>query len=160
MLLATTREHGNDALQSTAGRHVLQAAGNSIGGFGHYLVVVFVGYIGVVDNSVTGQSYQQFAIPPAATTATLSFWLNVTSAEITATTRYDTLNVEVRDTAGTLLGTVATYSNLDKGTAGVYTQRGGISLLAYRGQTIRLQFRVSTDSSAITTFRVDDVAVN
>ena len=116
-------------------------------------------YLGSV-NSVTGQSYQQFAIPPTATTATLSFWLNVTSAEITATTRYDTLNVEVRDAAGTLLGTVATYSNLDKGTAGVYTQRGGFSLLAYRGQTIRLQFRVSTDSSAITTFRVDDVAVN
>ena len=108
-------------------------------------------------NSVTGQSYQQVAIPTTAT-GTLTFWLNVTSAETTTTTQYDKLFVEVRNTAGTLLATPATYSNLNKGTAGVYSQKS-LSLAAYKGQTVRVQFRTTTDNSAITTFRVDDAAL-
>jgi len=110
-------------------------------------------------NSVTGQMYQQFTIPAAATTANVSFYLNVTSAETTTTTQYDKLFVEVRNTSGTLLSTLATYSNLNKATAGVYSQKTGFSLLGYKGQTIRLQFRTSSDSSAITTFRLDTVEV-
>jgi Zn-dependent metalloprotease len=105
-------------------------------------------------NSVTGQTYQTVAIPTTAT-GTLTFWLNVTSAETTTTTQYDKLNVEVRNTAGTLLATAATYSNLNKGTAGVYAQKS-LNLAAYKGQTVRVQFSMSNDSSAITTFRVDD----
>jgi len=54
---------------------------------------------------------------------------------------------------------VATYSNLDKGTAGVYVLRGAFNLGAYAGQTIRVQFRATSDSSLTTTFRVDDVSV-
>jgi hypothetical protein len=110
-----------------------------------------------VDNSVTGTAYQQVTIPSAAT-ANLSFWLNVTSSETTTTTAYDKLFVEVRNTAGTLLSTLATYSNLSKGTAGVYSQKS-FSLAAYRGQTVRLQFRSTMDSSITTSFRVDDVSL-
>jgi Zn-dependent metalloprotease len=111
-------------------------------------------------NSVTGQTYQQFAIPSTATSANLTFWLNVTSAETTTTTQYDQLFVEVRNSAGTLLATLATYSNLNKAAASTtYTQRGPFSLLAYKGQTVRVQFRTTTDSSASTTFRVDTAAV-
>lgn len=109
-------------------------------------------------NSVTGQLYQQFTIPATATTATFTFYLNVTTAETTTTTQYDKLFVEVRNTAGTLLTTLATYSNLNKATAGVYSQKS-FNLLAYKGQTIRLQFRTSCDSAAITTFRVDTASV-
>jgi len=109
-------------------------------------------------NSVTGQMYQQITIPAAATTATFTFYLNVTSAETTTTTQYDKLFVEVRNTAGTLLATLATYSNLNKGTAGVYSQKS-FNLLAYKGQTIRVQFRTTCDSAAITTFRVDTASV-
>lgn len=110
-------------------------------------------------NSVTGQTYQQITIP-SGTSKTLSFYLNVTSAETTTTTKYDNLFVEVRDTAGALLGTVASYSNLDKGSnvAGSYTQKS-FSLAAFAGRTVRVQFRATTDSSAITTFRVDTVSV-
>jgi Zn-dependent metalloprotease len=110
-------------------------------------------------NSVTGTAYQQIAIPSTATSANLTFWLNVSSDETTTTTQYDQMFVEVRNTSGTLLATLATYSNLNKATAGSYTQRGSFSLLAYKGQTVRVQFRVSTDSSALTTFRVDDVVL-
>lgn len=114
-------------------------------------------YFGV-DNSTAGQAYQQVSIPNTAT-ANLTFWLNVSSSETTTTTQYDKLFVEVRNTSGTLLATLATYSNLNKAAAGTYTQRGAFSLAAYRGQTVRLQFRTTTDSSVTTTFRVDDVSL-
>ncbi len=113
-------------------------------------------YFGV-NNSVSGQSYQQVTIPSTAT-GTLTFWLNVTSSETTTTTQYDKLFVEVRNTSGTLLSTLATYSNLNKGTAGVYSQKS-LSVAGYKGQTVRIQFRSTTDSSLATTFRVDDAAL-
>lgn len=113
-------------------------------------------YLGNVNNA-SGTLYQQVAIPTSAA-GTLTFWLNVTSTETTTTTQYDKLFVEVRNTAGTLLATLATYSNLNKGTAGVYSQKS-LSLAAYKGQTVRVQFRGTTDTTLITTFRVDDVSV-
>ena len=113
-------------------------------------------YFGV-NNSVSGQSYQTVTIPSTAT-GTLTFWLNVTSSETTTTTQYDRLFVEVRNTAGTLLATPATYSNLNKGTAGVYSQKS-LNVAAYKGQTVRIQFRATTDSSLATTFRVDDASL-
>ncbi|MBK7394214.1 MAG: M4 family metallopeptidase [Chloracidobacterium sp.] len=114
-------------------------------------------YFGV-NNSVTGQSYQQVAIPTTAT-GTLTFWLNVTSSETTTTTAYDKLFVEVRNTSGTLLTTLATYSNLNKvASASTYSQKS-FSLAAYRGQTVRVQFRSTMDSSITSTFRVDDVSL-
>jgi Zn-dependent metalloprotease len=113
-------------------------------------------YFGV-NNSVSGQSYQQVTIPSTAT-GTLTFWLNVTTSETTTTTQYDKLFVEVRNTAGTLLATPATYSNLNGGSAGAYSQKS-INLSAYKGQTVRVQFRSTTDSSLATTFRVDDASL-
>ena len=114
-------------------------------------------YFGV-NNSVTGQSYQTVSIPTTATGA-MSFWLNVTSSETTTTTQYDKLFVEVRNTSGTLLATLATYSNLNKvASASTYSQKS-FSLAAYKGQTVRVQFRSTMDSSITTTFRVDDVSV-
>jgi len=113
-------------------------------------------YLGNVNNA-NGAMYQQLSIPSSATGA-LTFWLNTVSNETSTTTVYDRLYVEVRNTSGTLLATLATYSNLDKTTAGNYVQKS-LSLGAHKGQTIRLQFRATTDSSSTTTFRVDDVSV-
>ncbi len=112
-------------------------------------------YFGV-DNNVAGQIYQTVAIPSTAT-GTLTFWFNCSSSE-SAATAYDYLYVEVRNTSGTLLSTVATYSNKNKTTAGSYSLKS-FSLAAYKGQTVRLQFRTTTDSSVTTTFRVDDVSL-
>jgi subtilisin family serine protease len=110
-----------------------------------------------LSNNATGQAYQQVSVPTTASGA-FTFWLNVTSSETTTTTVYDRLFVEVRNTSGALLATVATYSNLNKGTAGVYTQRS-FDLSAYRGQTVRVQFRSTMDSSLTTSFRVDTVSL-
>ncbi len=104
-------------------------------------------------NNRTGTAYQTVAIPTTAT-GTLSFWVNTTSAETTTTTVYDRLFVEVRNTSGTLLTTLATYSNLNKTPAGY--QQKSLNVAAYKGQTVRIQFRTTNDSSLITTFRVDD----
>ena len=110
-----------------------------------------------VNNNVTGQAYQTVSIPANAS-GSLNFWLNVTSSETTTTTAYDKLFVEVRNTSGTLLATLAQYSNLNKGTAGVYSLKS-LNMSAYRGQTVRLQFRCTMDVSLTTTFRVDDVSL-
>jgi hypothetical protein len=112
-------------------------------------------YFGV-NNNVSGQTYQTVAIPSTAP-ANLTFWFNCSSNEGT-TTAFDFLYVEVRNTSGALLQTIATYSNINKTTPGNYSQKS-FSLAAYRGQTIRLQFRSTTDSSLSTTFRVDDVSL-
>ena len=112
-------------------------------------------YFGV-NNNATGQTYQTVSIPTTAT-GTLTFWLNVTSSE-TGTTQYDKLYVEVRNTSGSLLSTLATYSNVNKGTAGVYSQKS-FNLSAYKGQTVRVQFRSTMDGSITTTFRIDDASL-
>ncbi len=127
----------------------------STGAFPHtgtgYLILAGV-------NNASGAAYQQITIP-AATSPNLNFWLNVTSSETTTTTQFDRIFIEVRSTSGTLLATLATFSNLNKGTAGVYVLRGPYNLSAWAGQTVRIQFRATTDFSLITTFRVDDVSV-
>lgn len=109
-------------------------------------------------NSVTGALSQTIDIP-AGTNPSLSFWLNVTSSEPSATVASDTLFVQVLNSNGVLLQTLATYSNLNKGLSGVYVLKSGFSLGAYAGQRVRLQFRAVTDGVNITTFRVDDVSM-
>ena len=103
----------------------------------------------------TDYIYQQFAVPTTAT-GTLTFWLHIDTAETTTTTAYDTMKVQVLNTSGTVLATLATYSNLNKGTG--YTQKT-LDLSAYKGQTIRLRFYSVEDSSLQTSFVVDDVSV-
>jgi len=109
-------------------------------------------------NNASGTEYQTIAIPSTAT-ANLTLWLNVTSSETTTTTVFDRFFVEVRSTSGALLATLGTFSNLNKTASSVvYTQRA-FSLAAFRGQTVRVQFRATTDGSLATVFRVDDVSL-
>ena len=60
-------------------------------------------------------------IPSGCSTATLSFYLHIDTAETTTSTAYDTLKVQVLNSSGTVLATLATYSNLNA--ASGYTQR-------------------------------------
>ncbi len=110
-------------------------------------------------NRTSRAAYQQITIP-SGTSPSLNFWLNVTSSETTTTTQYDRFFVEVRSASGALLATLATFSNLNEvPTANSYTLRGAYNLSGFAGQTVRIQFRATTDRSLITTFRVDDVSV-
>jgi hypothetical protein len=110
-------------------------------------------------DTASGSVEQQITLPPAATrTASLTFWLNVTSAE-GMNAVYDSLFVEIRAAAGGLLATVATYTNRDKGMTGAYVMKGPFDLRAQAGQAVRLHFRFTTDRSNNTSFRIDDVSV-
>ena len=107
-------------------------------------------------NFANGSIYQQITIPSNATVATAEWYRKITTAETTSSTAYDTLKVQVLNTSGSVLATLSTRSNLDKGTA--YT-RETASLMNFKGQTIRLRFLAVNDSSYATTFRLDDVKV-
>ena len=105
----------------------------------------------------TDTLYQDVTIPSTATTATLSFWLHIDTAETTTTTAYDTLKVQIRNTSNSVLATLATYSNLNHNTG--YSQKS-FDVSAYRGQTIRVYFLGSEDVSLQTSFVIDDTALN
>jgi hypothetical protein len=127
----------------------------STGSFPHSGTAYMI--LGAVNNS-TGTLFQTVTIP-SATSPNLNFWLNVTSNEATGAQVFDRLFIEVRSTSGTLLATLATFSNQNKGTAGVYVLRGPFNLGAFAGQTVRIQFRATEDVTLPTSFRVDDVSV-
>ncbi|HXA19833.1 MAG TPA: Ig-like domain-containing protein [Thermoanaerobaculia bacterium] len=105
----------------------------------------------------TDTLYQQVAIPSTITTATLTFWLHIDTAETSTTTAFDTLNVQVRNSSGTVLATLATYSNLNATTG--YVQKT-FDLSAYKGQTVQIYLVGVEDSTLQTSFVVDDFALN
>jgi subtilisin family serine protease len=109
-------------------------------------------------NNASGAEYQTVSIP-AGHPANLTFWLNITTSE-SLSTAFDFVFVEVRSTSGALLGTLGSFSNRNAvSSTNSYTQRA-FSLAAWRGQTVRLQFRGTTDVSLPTSFRIDDVSLS
>jgi hypothetical protein len=142
---------GGAAPWTLTGGAVVSTGGNHRSGTG-YLILGGV-------NNASQSAFQQITIP-SGTSPSLNFWLNVTSTETTTTTQFDRFFVEVRSTSGALLATLATFSNLNRVAAtNAYTLRGPLNLSSFAGQTVRIQFRATTDVSLITSFRVDDVSV-
>lgn len=104
----------------------------------------------------TDSLYQQVTIPSTVSTASLSFWLKVVSSETTTTQAYDTLKVQVRNSSGTVIGTLASYSNLNKGSS--YLNKT-FDLTSYKGQTIRIYFLGVEGSVTATSFLIDDISL-
>ena len=100
---------------------------------------------------------QAVSIPAGQISATLSFWLHIDTAETSTTMAYDTFKVQVFDSSGTLLGTVAQFSNLNA--ASGYQQHNA-DLSAYIGKSITLKFIGTEDSAYQTSFVLDDVSLN
>jgi len=109
-------------------------------------------------NSTTGTLFQTVTVPSNGC-SNLQFWLNITTNEAAGAAVFDRLFIEVRSTTGTLLATLATFSNQNSGTAGVYVLRGPFNLSSFAGQTVRIQFRGTNDVTLPTIFRVDDVSL-
>ncbi len=107
-------------------------------------------------NGGTFTLYQQLTVPATACSATLTFWLEVLTDEFTTGPAYDKLVVTVQNSSGTVLGTLANYSNLDGGSS--YVQRT-FDLSAYKGQTVRISFKATEDYSNQTSFLVDDTSL-
>ncbi len=100
---------------------------------------------------------QTVTIPSTATQASLSFWLHVDTAETSTTKAYDKLTVQVLNSSGSVLKTLATYSNLNAGSG--YTQKT-FDLSAYKGQKIKIYLKGVEDSTYQTSFVVDDFALS
>jgi hypothetical protein len=107
--------------------------------------------------SHTDSALQQVTIPSTATAATLTFFLHIDTAETSTTTAFDTLTVQVRNSSGTVLSTLATYSNLNHNTG--YSQKS-FNLLSFKGQTIQIFFKGVEDFTLQTSFVLDDVNLN
>ena len=103
----------------------------------------------------TDSAVQAVSIPAGKTSATLAFYLHIDTKE-TGTTAYDTLKVQVLNSAGTVLATLATYSNADA--ASGYALKN-LNMNAYIGQSVQIKFLGTEDSSLATSFVLDDVTL-
>jgi Zn-dependent metalloprotease len=112
-------------------------------------------WLGGNGKTATETLTQSVTIPSAATSASLTFALHIDTAE-SGSTVYDKLVVTVKNSSGSVLGTLATYSNANA--ASGYQTRT-FSLLAYKGQTVTLSFAMTEDSSLQTSFVVDKVSL-
>lgn len=107
-------------------------------------------------SSHTDTAAQTVTIPAGKTSATLQYYLHIDTAETTTSTAYDKLYVRVYSSSGTLLTTIRTFSNLNAASGySVHTD----SLAAYIGQTVKIQFTGTEDSSAQTSFVLDDITL-
>jgi uncharacterized membrane protein len=99
---------------------------------------------------------QQVSIPANATAATFSFWLHIDTAETSTTTAFDTLTVQVRNSSGSVLSTLATFSNLNAASG---YQQHSFDLSSFKGQTIQVFFNGTEDFEFQTSFVLDDVSL-
>ncbi|MEV5905696.1 hydrolase [Streptomyces sp. NPDC052127] len=103
------------------------------------------------------ETLSQSVTIPSGCSATLGLYLHIDTAETTTSTAYDTLQVQVLNSSGTVLGTLASYSNLNA--ASGYTQRS-FSLSGYAGQAVTLRFTSTEGSKLQTSFVIDDTALD
>jgi hypothetical protein len=109
-------------------------------------------------DSGTDTLYQTVTIPAGSNTASLRFYYWIETEETTSTIPFDTMTVSIANpTTGARIATLASFSNLNATTG--WVQSNALDLSSYRGQTLRLVFSASTDSSRITSFYVDDITL-
>jgi hypothetical protein len=107
-------------------------------------------------NNASHTAYQSVAIPAACATPTLRFYRYVTTNE-GAGDVFDYLKVDIRNAANS--STLQTYNAADNSDNSSWTLNTSYNLTAYKGTTITLRFRATTDSSQTSTFYVDDASI-
>lgn len=147
-------EAGRDPWSETsaAGYPIVQAfpqvsakSGVSIAWFGGY-------------NAANDTLSQSFTIPASLTSASFSFWYQVSSSDLNNQTP-DTLTIELQDVnTGAILATVGRLTNLDRTTT--WTQSFPVNLAQYKGRLLRLLFRCMTDGVNPTSFFIDSVKID
>jgi len=103
----------------------------------------------------TDSATQSVSIPAGKTSATLAFYLHINTQE-TGTTIFDTLAVQVLNSSGTLLATLATYSNVNA--ASGYALKS-LNMNSYIGQAVQIRFLGREDVSLATSFVIDDISL-
>jgi hypothetical protein len=105
----------------------------------------------------TDSLYQTATISSTATSAVLTIWRHIDTEEKTTSAAYDTLKIQIRNSSGVVISTLATLSNLNA--ASGYVQ-STFDLLQFKGQTIQIYFVGIEDSSLKTSFVLDDLTLN
>lgn len=108
---------------------------------------------GPASNSVS----QQVTIPTGST-AKLTFWVKIGTFETSSYFSYDTLTVQLQNSSGGTLSTLATFSNLTP-TAGYDWVQKTFDVSAWAGQAVRVRFSSYNDSTRSTVFLLDDVSL-
>jgi hypothetical protein len=112
-------------------------------------------WLGGYGQTHTDRLSQQFTLPAAAHTISLTFFLHIDTEE-GGQQPFDKLRVLVRNTSGQILQTLTTYSNV-QAAPGFITR--SLNLTAFKGGTIRIEWEAKEDNAAMTSFVVDDVAI-
>lgn len=118
---------------------------------------VAVAWLGGYNAAVDTLS-QTFTVPASYTSATFSFWYQVSTSETNSLTP-DNLTAELQDAqTGAVLLTLAriTSQNVTSG----WTQSPLVDLVQYKGRLLRLVFRANTDNNSPTSFFVDSVKID
>ncbi|HLJ85413.1 MAG TPA: alkaline phosphatase family protein [Candidatus Angelobacter sp.] len=104
----------------------------------------------------TDSATQTVTIPANITTATLSFFLHIDTAETTTTAANDVLQVQVLNSSGTVLATLGSFSNLNHATG---YQQHSFSMINFKGQTVQIRFTGTENNSLQTSFVLDDTSL-
>jgi subtilase family serine protease len=101
---------------------------------------------------------QTVTLPTGCHNYSLSFWKHIDTSESTSSA-VDTLKVQLLNSSGTVLTTLATFSNLNAASG---YQQASYSIAGYAGQKVTLKFTgTETDKGFGTTdFTLDDTAIN
>ena len=109
------------------------------------------------DYATTNTLSQSITIPSDCTNYVLSFWMHIATSHTSSTKVYDTLTVQMTNSSGTVLGTLATFTNLNHNTGyAEYTY----NVSAYAGQTVTLLFTGVQTTSTKTSFVIGEADLN
>ena len=106
------------------------------------------------DNLVQESLWQVLTVPAGVAGLQVSYWWRVDTFELSHP--FDTLDVQIRDAAGTPLQTLETLTD---GDAGSTWKRSTFTVTGYAGQTIQLAFVAQTDETNPSSFFLDEVSV-
>src|SRR6266702_307162 len=156
---AQTELINNGGFESGNANWVMSGGAGSYDQYGYAHSGIGYLWLGGVANEMDA-AYQTITIPSGATSATLSYYYNIFSSEGTSFP-FDTFQATIRSPSGTVLATVDSRSNVDQDpdAGNPYYHLQTFNLLAYAGQTIRVYFGSTNDSSLETSFLIDDVSV-
>ena len=111
-------------------------------------------------NNCTDTIRQTVTLPSTTTKVVLTFWLFISTSETTTTTCFDNFNARIRTSTGTVITTPLTQCNLNHHGWQQFSFDVTSALSSFKGQQIQVFFSGTTDVSLISSFFVDDVALN
>jgi subtilase family serine protease len=135
---------------SSGGYEIVDSTNPHTGSYSAYLC----GY-----NNCTDQIWQTVTLSSTTTKVVLSYWLYISTQE-SGSTCYDYFYAKIRTSSGSTITTVQTKCNANASGWTQYTFDLTSALSSYYGKQIQVYFEGTTDSSLVTNFFVDDVALN